>query len=348
MNPPIFSTALEILLIDTFNIYRRGLRRQLHPSQLLPERDFNALIFMGCMGWLPLADRLILRKLSVACDQGLAAARRDQLEDSLEHYRQAEELLEVLKDSPSFAWQLGLSTYESGIAYLDYRLGHIERSRERLSAAMDADCFLETAGLPVMQVHRIQQGHNLVRMDFRLNRRDRAVQLAGMLLAYLEGRLRELPYHSNWRPRSLLAVPRGLLQSMLHQIIGETAMLIVAGEFSEAEWRLIIEASLLPPNPEASIFPQVQYALQARRAWLEGDDEGYLTTLQRFFGLGIRHCPHLWYAMSVELIDFCREIDLPLAGQVQGLLRQDSLKWKGLPSLLRERLDRAGIQAYAA
>ena len=70
-----------------------------------------------------------------------------------------------------------------------------------------------------MQVHRLQQGHNLVRIDFGLNRRKTAVRLAGKLVSYLEGRIEELPYHHSWRTKSLQVLPGSLIRALIFQIV---------------------------------------------------------------------------------------------------------------------------------
>lgn len=337
MNLPAAS-ELDFLLIQAFQAYRQGLCRQVRPHPPMPPRDFDALKFLGTVGWVPLEDRLQLRNLHILCSKGLSAARQGRLDDSLTHYEQARKYLEALENDSRLAWLLGVSTYQAGVAYMDFRCGCVERARERLDRAMDADLELEQAGLPVMQMHRIQQGHNLVRMELRLGGREAAVGLAGTLLAYMECRIDELPYHRGWRSRSLRAVPRSLLQAMIHQVIGETAGFIVTGGAAAEEWCGLIAGSRLCQDPKMAVFPQVQYALQAQYDRLMSDPEGYLRNLESFFRLGIRDCYLLWYASMVELVGFCHEMDTCHSRQVRDVILRDSVKWKGLPPFLRDRL----------
>jgi hypothetical protein len=313
----------------------------------MPSRDFDALKFLGTLGWVPLEERLRLRNLHLACGDGLSAARQGRLDEAWHHYQQAEEHLGRLEGGARTAWLLGVSTYEAGVAYLDFRCGDSRHASERLDRAMDADLELEQTGLPVMQMHRIQQGHNLARMDLRLGRREAAVGLAGLLLAYMERRIDRLPYHRNWQSRSLQAVPRRLLQTMIHEVIGETATFIATGETPTEEWHTLLAASLCP-DPETSFFPQVQYALRARYDRLMGDPEGYLRNLERFFHLGIRRCHLLWYAMMVELVCFCGEVGTRHSGQVLEMILHDSAKWKGLPTFLRPCFDAPAAQRTVA
>lgn len=343
-----YGSELDALLVEAFHAYRQGLHRQPQPHSPMPPRDFDALMFLGTIGWVPPESRLQLRSLNSACSKGLTAARQGRLDEALRHYEHAWERLERLEDATRLAWLLGVSTYQAGVAYLDFRRGCIQHACERLDRAMDADLELEQAGLPVMQMHRIQQGHNLARMDFRMQRCEPAVRLTGVLLAYLEHQVYELPYHRDWRPRELQAVPRSLLRSMIHQILGETAGYIVTGDATSEEWRLLIETSRLCRNPETAIFPQAQYALWAQSDRLGNNSEGYLRNLKRFFRSGIRHCHLLWYAAMIELVGFCREMDTRHSRRVRDAILRDSSKWKNLPYSLRSYLDHSEMQRNVA
>ena len=345
---PGTETALDSSLIEAFNAYREGLRRQPRARPYMPPRDFDALMFLGTIGQVKPQDRLWLRRLYLACGRGLAAARQGRLDESHLHYLQAADPLDRLLHGTRAGWLVGVSTYQAGVAYLDLRRGCAERARERLELVLDADLELERAGLPVVQMHRIQQGHNLVRMDLRLGRRESAIGLAGALVAYMERLADGLPYHRGWQPRALQAVPRGLLRAMIHQVAGETAGFIVTGAAPDLEWRGLLATAGLCREADAAVFPQVQYALRARHDRLLDDREGYLRNLGRFFHLGIRDCHLVWYPVMVELAAFCGELDTARSRQVQSLIARDAARWRGLPSALRERLDSAAPRRSVA
>jgi hypothetical protein len=347
-SPIGLESELDTLLLAVFHAYRGGLLRQHQPPSPMPPRDFDALLFLGTIGWVPPESRRQLRELDQACGEGLAAARQGLLAESAGHYQRAGEHLDRLREGPRPPWLLGFATYQSGVAYLDFRRGSPRQARERLDLAMDSALKLERSGLPVMQMNRIQQGHNLSRIEMRLGRRDSAIELAAALLAYMEGQIDDLPYHRNWWPKGLQAVPRSVQETMIHQILGETAGCIVTGEAPSEEWSVLIETSRLRGDPETAVSPQAQYALRAQRNRLRNDPEGYLRDLERFFNFGIRHCHRLWYAVLVEWVDFCREVDTRCALQVRDAILRDAAKWKGLPLSLRDRLDPPAARRGAA
>lgn len=342
-------SAVDHALVAAFQSYREGLRPSERTPEPLPVRDFDGLRFLGSVGWGSPRDRLTLHRLEVSCSAGLRAARQGQLEESRQHYDRAEVLLGSLDGQATHrAWLIGASTYEAGVAYLDARHGRWTSACSRLDRAMDADLELEQIGLPVMQMHRIQQGHNLVRVDFRRGNRPQAVRRTGVLLAYLEGRVETLPYHRQWRPRALRAVPRGLRTGMIHQIVGETSGFIVTGGGAPSEWRTLIEASRLLEGPGEDVFPAVRCGLLAVHNRLTGDRERYLLELEKFFRFGILGCHLLWYPLLIELIAFCGELDTPVARKLGAVLLQDSTKWKGVPPRLRDHLGNATVERTVA
>ncbi|HEV2851660.1 MAG TPA: hypothetical protein VHC97_02540 [Thermoanaerobaculia bacterium] len=329
-------SSLDVLLKEAFHSYRQGLLRL--PTFSFPFRNLSTILFLNSLERIALKERVELHRLSSACKEGLDAARQGQLEAASCHFERAQVHLDAMAKGGRLAWLLGVSTYQAGIAYLDFKNGFPEESRRRLDWAMDANLELELSGLLFMQVRRIQQGHNLARMDFLLSRRSIAIELAGDLVAYMEGRIHKLNYHCDWRPKFLQKVPKDSLRFLIREVVGETAGRIVTGGSSEEEWRILIGASRLCQSPDATIFPQAQYALLAQSKRLSDKPEDYLYNLNRFFGIGIRHCHLLWYAIMVEFVNFCGEMDTDYSRQIQEVIKRDSLKWKEFPLFFRAPL----------
>lgn len=329
--------GLDDLLTKTFFAYRQGLLRQAQPPLPVPARNLNMLSFLGALGWARPLDRLRLRNLYHASGEGLSASRRGDVDSALEAFQRAEETLDLL-ETGSPAWHLGVSGYEAAVADLDFRQGFSDRARERLDRVMDADLELENRGLPVRQIHRIQQGHNLSRIHRRLGRGETALELCGVLIAYTAGCVGTLPFHRDWRPRALQAVPRNLRQMMIHEILGDAAGFIVTGNAAAKEWGDFIAASHLAQKPLGACFPQAQLVLRAQASRLADDPAGYLQSLERFFRFGIRDCFVLWYLLIIEWMDFCFEMNTPRAREIHSAILRDSAKWVQLPPFLRARL----------
>lgn len=325
----ITCSSLDVLLKEAFHSYRRGLLGLSTFS--FPLRNLSTILFLNCLEQMVLKDRAELHRISSACQEGLAAARQDQLEAAACHFQRARVHLDAMDQSGRLAWLLGISTYHAGIAYLDFKNGFLEQSRRHLDWAMDANLEMELSGLLFMQVRRIQQGHNLARMDFLMSRRSIAIELAGDLVAYMEGQIDRLGYHCDWRPGSLQKVPKDTMRFLMREVVGETAGRIITGGSLPEEWRRLIDAARLCQNPDTAIFPQAQYALLAQSKRLSDNPEDYLRKINRFFEFGIRHCHLLWYAVMVEFIHFCEELDTEISRKIQEVIKRDSLKWRKFP-----------------
>jgi hypothetical protein len=325
-------SSLDLQLKVTFDSYRRGLTQPRAPS--LPYPNLSRLLFLETLDRLILKERADLHRLASATNEGLAAARQDQLEIASHHFARAQVHLEAMSKGRRLPWLLGVSTLQPGIAYLNLKMGLPEESRRYLNGAMEADLELERYGLSLMQVRRIQQGHNLVRIDFLMRRRSTAIELAGDLVAYTEGRIDKLPYHRNWRPKDLRNIPSETLRFLIREIIGDAAGRVVTGGSLEEEWRILIFATRLNQNSANTICPQAHHALLAQARLLSGEPENYLLNINHFFEVGIRHCHSLWYAAMVEFCRFCSELDTELSRKIHEVVKRDSLKIKRFPLFL--------------
>ncbi len=336
----------DALLARAFGAYRQGLRKRGETASPMGPRDFDALTFLGSLGRIPLHERSRLRRLQRTCGQALSSARAGDLPAAAQLYEEAGEDVDRLAAGNRLGWLLAISAYEAGRAYLDFRRQEAVSARGRLERAMDADLELEREGIPVLQIHRLQQGHNLARMDFRLGRSEAAIELTGQLVAYIERELGSLPYHHDWRPEALGT--RELLRSMIRQVLDGTAGQLAGSRAAPESWRRWIASARLKADPEKALFPQAQYALRAQAARLDRDFAGYLENLERFFLPGIREIHSLWYALMADLLDYCLEADSPLSRRAAAAIVGDARKWKHLSPQLRSRFEGAPSSAGAA
>ncbi len=129
----------DTLLVQAFNAYRRGLRKQGDSASYMGPRDFDGLMFLEALGLVPLQERPRLRQLQRSCTKALQAARQGKLSEAARRYEEAQEDLDLLAAGTRLGWLLGTSSYEAGFAYLDFRRHQVESARDHLERAMDAD-----------------------------------------------------------------------------------------------------------------------------------------------------------------------------------------------------------------
>ena len=321
-----------------FKAYRTGLMKKPEPS-LGRNPDFQRLISLVILDRFPLRERIRFRRIWNASWLGLSAARDGRLEDARKLFEiGGEELAGV---GPGSSGRLsGLSILESARAYLDYREGRFEQARARTYAAMSADSRLEQDGAyGMLELHRIQAAHNLMRIDLRAGEPLRALSLAGNILGYLEGYLAVLPVHRDWRQRWLAQTPYVLRRRMIAQVTDEVAMALVANQEEEA-WEAFL-ASVEPwlHTAKAGIHPQARLWIETTAARFAGDSLRYVALLGDFLAAGRNDVTALWYSCITHFIDFCGIENSPLSRYVKAAILKDSPKWPAVPQAFRSCLN---------
>ena len=321
-----------------FKAYRTGLLKKPKPS-LGRNPDFQRLISLVVLDRFPLRERICFRRIWNTSWLGLSAVRDGRLEDAGRLFKTGEE--ELARVGPgSSGGLLGLSILESARAYLDYREGKFEQAQARTHAAMRADLMLEQDGaFGMLELHRIQAAHNLVRIGLRAGEPLRALSLAGNILGYLEGHLAVLPVHEDWRQRWLEQTPCILRRRMIAQVTDEVAMALVANQEEEA-WEAFF-ASVEPwlHAAKAGIHPQARLWIETTAARFAGDSLRYVTLLGDFLAAGRNDVTALWYSCITHFIDFCDIENSPLSRYVKAAILKDSAKWPAVPQAFRSCLN---------
>jgi len=301
-------------------------------------RTWEGLYFHACIGVVPIDQRLHYRQVTDCSFQGLLVARQGRYAEARHLLRTSRRLLERMGDGPGRT--MAVAFMEGNAAYLDHRLGRPDEARAKIRRGLDADLALELDfDLTMYEMHRIQLGHNLARIDFKLGRPLDALRLCGQILAYLEGHRRDLPYHHDWLPARLVSIPRSLVRTMFAQVADEAIRCLVSRPNAES-WSTFLEQAL--PSSAAgsgSVFsPRLRRWLQARRARRDGDLDTYLSTLEEVLFEGPKELATMFYAILVDFVETCASVESASARRIHEVLVKDSMKWKGLPPVYAERL----------
>ena len=304
----------------------------------LRRRTWEGLFFHACIGVVPVDQRLHYRQVTDCSFQGLLVARQGRYTEAHQLLRTSRRLLKRMEDGPGRT--MAVAFLEGNAAYLDHCLGQPDEARAKIRRGLDADLALELDfNLTMYEMHRIQLGHNLARIDFKLGRPLDALRLCGQILAYLEGHRRSLPYHRDWIPEKLMSIPRSLVRAMFAQVANEAIQCLVSQPDADA-WSTFLKQALSPTTAASgSVFsPRLRRWLQARQARRHGDLDTYLSTLEEVLSEGPKELATLFYAILVDFVETCASVESASARKVHEVLVKDSAKWKGLPPVYAERL----------
>jgi hypothetical protein len=263
---------------------------------------------------LPDRDRLLISKFENARSRGVLAARRKQLDTARHLFTAARSLLDanLLSDAGQLLFQ---SFMEQGEAFLDCRDGNLEQARQRTFHSLVIDQELEDRyGHDYLILHRIQQVHNLARIEAYDHQSKRAIRLILEILGYLDGRLDRLSIQGEWGYNRIARQPPSDVVAMFIQVAGEIA-LIMAGMDCYAAGELFTDVAeeLLMPNYQRSCHPHTYSWLLVKQAYSRGDLDLFLILAtdflaQRSAGMGL-----LLYSTLVDLIIVCDRLKSPAA-----------------------------------
>lgn len=335
--------------IRVFQAYRAGITRKKpgDPNYSpVPKQGFETvrrlfyeeLQYQGFLGLLSTQERWAYRRITKRSYEGLFAARSGKTDEALAIF---EEVWGEIDAMPMGPCRLMLVAFvQANWAYLEHRLGSVDRAHDRLDMALESDLSLEeNFDLSLYQMHRLQLGHNLVRVAGRAGDLRESFDLAGRLIAFMEGTCRDLPYHRNWYPDRLLSVSRSLIRSMILQVAGETIeFVVVCGE--PKHWSVFTSALHLRANEDDLRFldPRLWRWLKAQEDREEQDVETFLEVLEELFPIGPRNLGTIYYSMLVDFASLCTRINSFTAKKVCDAMLKDSMKWKGVPPTLAGHL----------
>ncbi len=214
---------------------------------------------------------------------------------------------------------------EQGEAFLDCRYGNFKQARRRTLNSLAIGQVLEDQyGRDKFILHRIQQVHNLARIEAYDCQPKKAIRLTLEILSYLDGKLDILSVPGEWGHERIARQPSSNVAGMFVQVAGEIA-LIMAGLDSQRAGELFIQDAdeLLTTNYQQSRYPHAYSWLLVKQAFSRNDIDDFLTRAADFIAKRYEGMELLWYGTVVDLITLCHELDTPEAAELKYTITRD-------------------------
>ena len=323
-----------------FKKYREGLLKIDLAKSGSRQLDFQSLLFQTIDTRLSFAERLSLRSICESSAQVLSTTRADLFGKASIFLRNGQAEIKRIEGCAE-CWLLGTSILESASAYMEFRQGRFEEARRRTLVSMDADLALEQEhAYGLLEMHRIQSVNNLMRIALREGDAERALALAGRIVAYLDGRAAGLPVHHSWLSKTLYEVPKVLRRAMMAQVANEAVLALHALPNSNKNWQHFYE----PLEGQDTItkcsspHPRILQWVHAKDAFARERWDLYLDQISLFLPGGREDIAPIWYSCVIDFLEFCRLIDTHLSRYVRSAILRDSAKWPSVPVALRSLL----------
>lgn len=328
---------MDSLFQAAADAYRNGKRNQRQPSAAATGRTFDHLLSIAVAARLSRDEQLLGRAASGARSRALKAARNGQLDIARQALSESAQILQsgVLSAEARLFLK---SFHEAVAAYLDFKRGEPDLARARVERALAADCVLISQyGYDILELHRIQLGHNLMRVEARFGEPQQATAIGAALLSYTEGDNSSWPFPrfgDGARPDHL---PDELAEAMVIQISGELAILL-AGKPAEETVHLL---SVALPHIEGIATDRCNDHLLAhqwlrakwgfaRQAW-----PAFFENLSDLLRDGLADAPLLWRASVADLYVACEALDKDGAEALRREIAEDVRAWPRVPEPVR-------------
>ncbi|MBW4539292.1 MAG: hypothetical protein KME43_09100 [Myxacorys chilensis ATA2-1-KO14] len=320
------SEIYDDLLENVLHQYQKSC---IQPAVVRQGDAFSDELYARIENRLSLSEQLLLHRALSDRDAALLAVRSGQLAMAGQLFTEARRVL-----SSSALSQEGKLLHQSLLyqseTYLDYCQGEFALVRSKTENALSIDIVLEDQyGYDLFHLHRIQLLHNLVRTDARCQNYDHALELASQILSYLEGQREALPIGTAWGFERMARQPIELVRMMIAQITSEIAVILAAQDFDKAY--ALFQVATCDPLERASIqcVPIDQHSrewLYLKQSFLSRDRSTFLKQTCSFLEIGRSQLSLLWYAVVVDLLRLCDELECPAAKRLQQAIVRDTLE----------------------
>ena len=310
------------------------------------ERSSSAAQFRQLLGAVLLdgasnAELVILRAALAAQAKGLTLLRAGTPEAAIAaraELRTAGDLLGVRWLSEQSRTLLG-SFQQAAEAFVDFKCERYSEARERVYSALAADDrLLSDPRYKILELHRIQLGHNLARIDAYDGEPERAAVAIAALLNYIEGAREAWPFPGLASQVSVDELPDAQLADLFTQLTSELALLVLD---EPDDVGLALLAPALPHAYALATSRCGRYALahdwlRLKFAFLEGDRLSFLDRLRDFLPQGPSDGSLLWQAAVVDLYRLCASLLAAHPHLTEPLMleiEQDAVAWVAPPRL---------------
>lgn len=336
---------------DLAAVVRRGPQRHEETT----ETTYSAHVEDTLRSALGVHERLAVRAVLTRRRHGLVLAQRGQVASAEVVVEQANRLLDSYP-LPESAAMLVAADLTAVTAYVAHRRGRAAEARALVHQVLMLDRRLvDLHDLGFVELHRVQQLHNLTRIADRLGDRTTATRLLAGALGYVVGRPEAWPLADEpARPEAFARLPLAWRAAMAAQLVSELAI-----------WQPRLAANELAANGLAACCRQAveQAGEDLRRlgpqgsaaaAWLvariraEGDGDPTDFAHDRAFDLGEQRyqaalatqledlvaVPHLWWATALSATNRLRHGGAASVALAALIVAEAGRKATGLRTLL--------------
>jgi len=332
--------SCESLFLTALESFHQGKQQEPVLSAAASGLGFDLLLDSEISSRLPIEEQLRARFAAGIRSRGLLAARSGRLIEAQQALKETKRIRQ--SNGLSAEAKLMIETFDEAVgAYVEYRQSDYSQARSRVYRAMAIDGELITNyGYDILDLHRVQLGHNLMRIDAHCGNMVEAAEMCASLLAYLEGDVEHWPLAEFLIQTNPSRLPPELLKAMFIQIVGELALML-GGRKGDEACRMF--AAILPhvenrATANCRQFLRVHRWLEAKWAYINGEVIPFLEHIIELLRDGPGEMLLLWRVAAVDLRSLCYEVGSNRGARALREIDHECQAWSHVPPQLRRRL----------
>lgn len=292
------------------------------------QKVFEAYLEAGVRAMFPMTQRLRLKVMDCRRRLALDAAREGRLQSASALLDEVRSLIAAPATAPTM--RVFAEAFLNAVAaYLCYRRFDWGGTYEALRLALERDDALIAQGLPILEMHRVQIGHNWMRVLARQIGDSVAAALGIALIKYLRSGGRgelwpeQVSYGARRVPVAWEALPSELVHAMDEQLTCELAVCLAR---MEVESHAPLVSKLMDGGSTPSTTSEYFICLIFARS--AGQRSAFMNTAPEFLERGRGTSTFLWEALVYELL---RVDDHPNPDEWRRILHSLPVPWTFLP-----------------
>lgn len=168
--------------------------------EIFQSNEFNKELTKQIEQKFDFANQMMIKVVAYKFQKGLILAREGKLDLSAQAFDEGRKMKSLL--STEFEKRVVEITEFTAVSYWYYKNNDFDNAKKLLWMIIRVDEELEQNGFSILLGHRIQQLHNLARINFRMGDFEEGCFIINTVLLYMS-KIRVIPFEGRWRIEDL-------------------------------------------------------------------------------------------------------------------------------------------------
>jgi hypothetical protein len=333
-------TDTRPLIDSAFCAYRVGADVPRYVPQCTSDKLLERQLWVVMRSRTAEIDRTVTRKIAGVCSKAVDNARKDPSEA-----RQLVSHAEVIEASHPLLYEARLlagSFIFAAKGYIEYVCSRFDAAESCMQLCLANEAILDNNfGYGCLHLRRIHLAENIAKVYIRAGRLADGVNLAGNLLAYLNGQEETIAIGGPWSLERLVEQENELVLEKCASIAALIAEAIAGVDKEKARFLFDVTNNFGARNLTQCRFVRIGAWFKLTEAYLYNDLRTFLEVTEDFLRQGRLMTSPLWYSALANLLQ-CVSEGIP--DEFSAEIAAKAEYWADVPKVFRPALGRSNLK----